>query len=171
MELSEDIGLFIGRLFTTIKSEMLEWEKENQDDLIKLDHKKKVADQVIKERIEKMRITHQNDCERIQLKEKRKTQAYVHFLDSIDNLKLEIIQYYPNMPEPIALIIHHHATEMLDKAWHNDSITQKSIYQSKYLQLYTTIMEDISTLKMSTKNKPELPVSTLKLIEQIEVSE
>lgn len=166
MQHGEELGLFIGRLFTTIKSEILEWEKENQDDLIKIDHNKKIADQEIKERIENMRIHHQNDCERIQLMEKRKTQDYIHFLDSIDNLKQDIIQYYPNMPEPIALIIHHHATEMLDKAWHNDSIAQKNIYHSKYLQLYTTIMEDISALKMSTTNKPELPLNTLKLIEK-----
>lgn len=164
MALSEKIGLFFSRIFFTMKSESAEWKKSHLAELDKLSHDRDVLKVQLQQTIEKMDIRFKEECNRIRMEEERQTDQFKEFLDSIDEMKSNMLSYYTSMPKPVALMIHHHASELLKEAWFSQDTRERIKNQTKFTNLMLTITEDLAALDIDSSPRA-LPERTLALIQ------
>lgn len=164
MPLPENIGKFVSRLINTVKSESADWQMAHQSDLDRLKEDKRVAEAELKQRLELMEIRFAEECKRARLEEERQTEHFSEFLASIDEMKANMLEYYGTMPKPIALMIHHHAAELLKEAWHNPDARERLNMQTRFTSLMLTITEDLSELGRDGGPKA-LPEKTIAFIQ------
>uniref|UniRef100_I2Q3W7 Uncharacterized protein n=1 Tax=Desulfovibrio sp. U5L TaxID=596152 RepID=I2Q3W7_9BACT len=164
MSIPENIGKFISKLIHTVKSESADWQKANQADLDRLKEEKQVAAAELKQRLEIMEIRFKEECRRTRMEEERQTEQFGEFLASIDEMKSNMLEYYGSMPKPLALMIHHHAAELLKEAWHSPDARERLQKQTRFTSLMLTITEDLSDLGSGGTQKA-LPEKTIAFIQ------
>jgi len=164
MSIPENIGKFISKLFYTVKSEAALWQKTHQPELEKLKEDKLVAEKELKQQLELMEIRFKEECKRVRMEEERQTEQFGEFLASIDEMKTNMLEYYGTMPKPIALMIHHHAAELLKEAWHSPDARERLQKQTRFTDLMLTITEDLTDLSTGTAHKA-LPEKTIAFIQ------
>lgn len=168
MAASENIGKFITRILYTIKSEAVQWRKDNLPELDKLKRERDLAKLELQQSLERMNIRFKEECNRLRLEEERQTMQYKEFLDSIDDMKASMLDTYTGMPKPIALMIHHHASELLKEAWFSQDTRDRLSGQTRFTDLMLTITEDLAALggEAGEKRVKALPEKTLALIQR-----
>ena len=164
MAVSENIARFISRIFTTVKSESAQWQKENLPELDRLRHERELAKAELKQSLERMDIRFKEEGNRLRLEEERQTAQFKEFLDSIDEMKASMLESYTSMPRPIALMIHHHAAELLKEAWFSQDTRERIRNQTRFTDLMLTITEDLAALD-EEKAPKALPEKTLAFIQ------
>lgn len=164
MNLPEGLAEFLTIFISKMKTESVEWQKKYQPDLLNLREEKAVAEQNLKHKLEEMEIRFRKECKRIENEEETKTRNFQDFIESVDDLKFEIIKRYPQMPRPLALLIHHHATQLLIAAWNSPNPQDAQNNQSKFLKLILTATEDLSLLNSANQTPNQLPEKTIELI-------
>ncbi|EHJ49336.1 hypothetical protein DFW101_3337 [Solidesulfovibrio carbinoliphilus subsp. oakridgensis] len=164
MSIPENIGKFISKLIHTVKSESADWQKANQADLDRLKEEKQVAEAELRQRLELMDIRFKEECRRTRMEEERQTEQFGEFLASIDEMKANMLEYYGTMPKPLALMIHHHAAELLKEAWHSPDARERLQKQTRFTSLMLTITEDLSDLGSGGAPKA-LPEKTIAFIQ------
>ncbi len=164
MSIPENIAKFITRLVNTVRSESADWQKANQADLDRLKEEKLVAAATLKQRLELMEIRFKEECRRTRMEEERQTEQFGEFLDSIDAMKADMLEHYGSMPKPLALMIHHHAAELLKEAWHNPDARERLQKQTRFTSLMLTITEDLTDLGNGGGQKA-LPEKTIAFIQ------
>jgi hypothetical protein len=163
MSIPENIGKFISKLFYTIKSESAVWQQTHQPDLDRLKEERRVTELELKQRLELMDIRFKEECKRARMEEERQTENFSEFLASIDEMKTNMLEYYGSMPKPIALMIHHHAAELLKEAWHSPDARERLQKQTRFTNLMLTITEDLSDL--TAGGQKALPEKTIAFIQ------
>ena len=161
MPLPENIARFVGRLINTMKTESADWQMAHQADLDKLREEKLVAEQELRQRLELMEIRFKEECKRARLEEERQTENFTEFLASIDDMKANMLEYYGAMPKPMALMIHHHAAELLKDAWHNPDARERLRNQSRFTSLMLAVTEDLTDLSRDGAPPRALPEKTI----------
>ncbi|MFP5221488.1 MAG: hypothetical protein ACLGSA_04305 [Acidobacteriota bacterium] len=164
MAISENLGRFISRIFYTVKTESAQWQQANLPELDKLRHDRAVAQLELKQSLDKMEIRFKEECKRIRLEEERQTMQFKEFLDSIDEMKTSMLSFYTAMPKPIALMIHHHAGELLKEAWFSQDTRERLRNQTRFTDLMLTITEDLAELGDESTPRA-LPEKTLAFIQ------
>ena len=107
-----------------------------------------------------MEIRFAEECRRTQMEEERQTAHFEEFLDSIDEMKTAMLEYYATMPKPLALMIHHHAAELLKEAWHSPDARERLQKQTRFTDLMVRITEDL-TDQVDAASRKALPEKTL----------
>jgi acyl-CoA reductase-like NAD-dependent aldehyde dehydrogenase len=100
---------------------------------------------------------------RLQFQEDHNTRNFSEFLDSIDEIKANLLAYYVDMPKCLAVMIHHHAAELLKEAWHSPSARERLKRQTRFTDLMLAITEDLAALGREGKGQA-LPERTLACI-------
>ena len=118
----------------------------------------------LKQRLELMDIRFKEESRRVRMEEERQTEHFSEFLASIDEMKASMLEYYGTMPKPIALMIHHHAAELLKEAWHSPDAGERMQKQMRFTNLMLTITEDLSELARDGGQKA-LPEKTIAFIQ------
>lgn len=163
MSIPENIGKFISQIVYTVKSESAVWQKTYQPDLDRLKEERLVAEMELRQRLELMDVRFKEECKRARMEEERQTEHFSEFLGSIDEMKANMLEFYATMPKPIALMIHHHAAELLREAWHSPDARERLQKQTRFTNLMLTITEDLSDL---TGGAPKaLPEKTIAFIQ------
>ena len=161
----DNIGGYIARIIYTLKTESAAWKKTHLPELDKLRHDRALAELQLKHRLEQLDIRLQEECTRIRMEEERQTAQFQEFLDSIDEMKANMLASYSSMPKPIALMIHHHAAELLKEAWFSQDTRERLRNQTRFTALMLTITEDLSQLEADTPHRA-LPEKTLAFIRE-----
>jgi type I site-specific restriction endonuclease len=164
MTVSGEIGSFVANLYLSMKTEYIAWQKAHQDQLIELKEERALAEQQLKHKMEELEVRFNGRKKRIQLDEEDKTEEFRDFLDSIKETRQKILEYYPKMPKPTALNIHHHAAELLRDAWNSPNIQVALKKQLKFMELMEKVGEDFEELaEGSTKKlRPERTIKYIK---------
>ena len=158
MSIGENLGSFIAGFINSLKQESLEWKKNNQMEIDRLKNESKLSDLELDHKIEKMKIIYSHELEKVELAENNKVKRFKDFLGTLDELRDQMVEKYKEMPKATALIIHHHATELLTDAWHSEEIKERITHHQDFLDLMLYITEDLS----NPKNK--LPEKTIEKI-------
>ncbi len=164
MPVPEGIAKCITRLYTTLRSETADWQRANQDALLQMREDKAVAERELRQRLELMEVRFKEERRRLQMEEERNTRHFSEFLGSIDEMKTNMLAYYATMPKPIALMIHHHAAELLKEAWHSPNARERLRMQTRFTDLMLTITEDLAELEREGERKA-LPEKTIAFIQ------
>jgi hypothetical protein len=164
MTVPESIARFITKLYNTLRSETADWQKANQDELLQMRQAKAVAERELRQKLEVMEVRFKEERRRVQMEEERTTRHFSEFLDSIDEMKANMLAHYAAMPKPLALMIHHHAAELLKEAWHSPSAQVRLKRQTRFTDLMLTITEDLAELERAGERKA-LPEKTIAFIQ------
>lgn len=164
MAIPENIARFISRIVYTVKTESVEWRQVHQPELEKMRQDRAVAKLELQQDLERLEIRFEEERKRIRLDEQRQTAQFSEFLESIDDLKADMLASYTSMPKPIALMIHHHAAELLKQAWFSQDMRERVRQQTRFTDLMLTITEDLTALRESDAAKA-LPEKTLAFIQ------
>jgi hypothetical protein len=164
MPVPEGIAKFITRLYNTLRSETADWQKANQNELLQMRQAKEVGERELRQQLELMEVRFKEERRRLQMQEERNTRHFSEFLDSIDEMKTNMLSYYTNMPKPIALMIHHHAAELLKEAWHCPNARERLKRQTRFTELMLAVTEDLAELECEGERKT-LPEKTIAFIQ------
>ncbi len=139
----------------------IEARKERMQALAEYRKQQQVCDLQTEQELKILEIQFTEQLLRVEERESRITQDYSEFLDNIDEMKEQIVTSFPDMPKVMALVIHQHAKQLVDRMWndndHNNAQDQ-SIFQAQlasFLGLVfddtTRILVDHSTVKIPSK--------------------
>jgi hypothetical protein len=164
------------KLFHSVKDENLQWQKNNQDQQVKLKHARVLAEKTLAAELKKKSIQLEHEITLLQTKNdselsmfktrcKQDIKDYKQYLASLDQLKRSIQASYTHLPEAVAFTIHHHAKHLLNQMWEAEDFEQKMRYEMLLIKFMTTVHED-ARLYLEGTNIGKLPERTLSLIQQ-----
>lgn len=111
-----------------------------------------------------MKIKFSEQLIRLQEREVRTTRDYKEFLDMIDEMKLQIVAAYPDMPKVMALVIHQHAKQLIDDMWNNPDEKMQQQCRAKLTQFIKVVSADTAQV-ITSPNNAKIPAKTLHHIE------
>lgn len=164
MAISEECGIFLAGLLNTIKNESVEWQKQHQADQINLKREQAIAETQLRLDLAAMEARFVEEKIQIQMAERHKNKEFSEYLESIDEAKKQFLKRYPEMPKPLALLICHHASDLLKEAWNNPNAPEKL----RKHNMYTHFMVTMCTELMEGSEIKALPEKTLELIQGVD---
>ncbi|MBD3398074.1 hypothetical protein GF413_03275 [Candidatus Micrarchaeota archaeon] len=108
----------IARVFTDFLAEIDSQMQQNRN-------QKALTQAQMQYQIDQMKIRFETDLAMLRAQSQQEVIQFQEFLDSFEEMKLKIIEAYPNLPRPMALIIHQHAAQKLKSAWHTEDPTKR----------------------------------------------
>lgn len=160
MSPSEEFGKFLANFLNSIKRESIEWQKQNQAELLRLKKEKAIGEEEIRQELSRMEIRFKGELKDLEISELHKNEQFKAFLESIDESQQQFLQRYPTMPKPIALMICYRASELLKEAWNNPNVLERQKKESRYVHFMITMAEDLA----EASETKALPEKTLKLL-------
>jgi hypothetical protein len=158
-KLLDSFKLALGRDYETRKKSLRESALLKQQ--------KSIDNAQIAYELEAMRIKFSEQLSRIKAREARTTLDYKEFLDMIDEMKMQIIEAYPDMPKVMALVIHQHAKRLIDDIWNNPDEQMQSQCRAKLAQFIEIVYDD-TTAVLIDEQRSKIPSRTLYQIEKQE---
>ncbi|NOT13434.1 MAG: hypothetical protein HOP23_16685 [Methylococcaceae bacterium] len=157
--LLDSIKLALGRDYETRKKSL----RENT--LLK--QQKAMDNAQISYELEALKIKFSEQLQRIKAREARTTLDYKEFLEMIDEMKVQIIEAYPDMPKVMALVIHQHAKRLIDDIWNNPDEQMQSQCRAKLSQFIQVVYDDTTAVLFDNQHS-KIPSKTLYQIEKQE---
>ncbi|MGH8474472.1 MAG: hypothetical protein ACRER2_01655 [Methylococcales bacterium] len=151
------------KLISVVHPGDAEWHRNKLDELTTLEKQKRIKDAQIDHDLELLKIQFSEEIKRIREKETRITQDYKEFLDNIDEMKMQIVEAFPDMPKALALLIHQHAKRLIDELWNNPDEQTQKLYRAKLAEFLRVVFDDTTQTIVEDK-KPRIPERTLALI-------
>lgn len=146
-----------------VSPEDQEWQRKKLDEIASLMKQRRINDARIEQDLEILKIRFREDLERTRERETRITQDYKEFLDTIDEMKMQIVEAFPDMPKALALLIHQHAKRLIDELWNNPDEQMQKLYRAKLAEFLKVVFDDTSQTIFDDE-KPRIPERTLQLI-------
>lgn len=156
---------FIFDLLTVIKPNDEEWQKKHLVRSLERKAEKKHREAKIDHEIELLKVKFDEEIKRVKASEQKVTNDYKMFLDSIDKMKAEMLDTFTDMPEPMVLVIHHHAKSLIDGMWKSENEEDQALSRERFTEFLLAVYND--TQASCDKKGHRLPTETLKLVKSI----
>lgn len=101
--------------------------------------------------------------EEIKTSGERRLRNYKEFLDAVDGMKQDLQRLYPEMPLATSLLLHHHASSLLEKMWHEKDEYEREKLQERFVKFLIAAQDDALSL---AESKARVPQKMLSLIEE-----
>ncbi|MEO0988629.1 MAG: hypothetical protein AAFY20_24285 [Cyanobacteria bacterium J06639_14] len=175
MEIAMGLAKVVSELKIAVKSSNTRWMEENLDAIYKNREKKAMLELGLQEQIQKRKaeiqqelnklaLEYEGELERVKMKVDQETKDYANFLRELDVIKAQIVAALKSATSITALLIHRHASELLNQMWNEDDLEQRKVLEGRLLDLFSSVTDDVVTLKSSEEGRYYLPEKTLKLI-------
>ncbi len=161
--MSLDFAERLAEFICTVKGVDIETQKARLKSISELRREKNSHKAEIAHEIELLKIKFAGETVRAKEREARITEDYKEFLDQIDELKGHIAETFPDMPKALALVIHHHAKQLIDEMWRNSDVDDQSLCRARLAHFLTVVFDDTTEVFLDDE-KPKIPTRTLKLI-------
>jgi hypothetical protein len=132
------------------KKEMLELDLQEQI-------QKREAE--IQQELNKLALEYEGELERIKMKVAQEN--YANFLKELDAMKTQIVAAFKSATPITALLIHRHASELLNQMWNEEDLDERKDLEGRLLDLFSSVTDDVVTLKLSEEGTYYLPEKTL----------
>ncbi|MGH8499817.1 MAG: hypothetical protein ACRERV_13585, partial [Methylococcales bacterium] len=130
------------RFMSAIRPGDSEWHRNKLEELTMLEKQKRIYDARIEQDLELLKIQFAEEIKRTRERETRITQDYKEFLDHIDEMKMQIVEAFPEMPKALALLIHQHAKRLIDELWNNPDEQTQQLYRAKLAEFLRVVFDD-----------------------------
>ena len=144
----------------------IESRKKLNREKAELKQQKEVDNATITYEIEMLKVKFSEQLLRVKEREARTTQDYKEFLDMIDEMKVQIVEAYPDMPKVMALVIHQHAKRLIDDMWNNPDAQMQSQCRARLSQFIKIVYDDTAEVLLAG-DRSKLPNKTLDQIEKL----
>ncbi len=161
--MSLDFAERLTELICMVKGADIEKQKARLRLISELRREKNSRKAEITHEIELLKVKFSGETVRAKEREARITQDYKEFLDQIDEMKGHIAETFPDMPKALALVIHHHAKQLIDEMWRYSDVDDQSLCRAKLAHFLTVVFDDTTEVFLN-EEKPKIPTRTLKLI-------
>jgi broad specificity phosphatase PhoE len=141
----------------------MEWQKQKLKEMAELRKLRRTYEAETKHEFELLSIEFSEEIKRAQERESSLTRDYKDFLGQIDDMKQKVIQTFPDMPTPIALIIHNHAKRLLDNMWRSSDEHMKELYTIKLAQFMMLVYDDTEKILIN-KDHRKFPTKTMQML-------
>ena len=125
---------------------------------------KQMSNLQVQHELNMLEIKFAEQLQRVQERESRITQDYREFLDQIDEMKIQIVEAFPDMPKVMALVIHQHAKHLVDKMWNDSSDKDHSLFQAELTAFLGMVLDD-TTRVLIDNDRAKIPSKTLQHIQ------
>ncbi len=175
----DGFGDGLGRLITefviSLRSANTQWMEKNLEVIYKNRERKENLELELQREIRKRRseIEHElemlsteqsGELERLKMKVERDIRNYSNFLDELDKMKAQIVAAFKDSPPTVALLIHRHASELLNQMWNEENLGARKTLEVKLIDLMDSVSADVQALKASEDGSYHSPQKALKLI-------
>jgi hypothetical protein len=176
LEISTTLAKIISELIIAVKSSNTQWMENNIETIYKNRSKKEMLELDLQEQIKKRKaeiqqdlnkisLQYEGELKRVQMEVDQITRNYADFLKALDSTKAEIVATFKDSTPITALLIHHHASGILNKMWNEADQDKRALLEGQLLDLFSSVADDINTLNSSPAGTYCLPEKTLKLIQ------
>ncbi len=173
-ELARSFANSMMEFINEFRTQTLDWEQDNVDRISELREKRAVAKERIqgkaneerakfKNELQKRQIEHEQEMEGIKTSGERRLRNYKEFLDAVDSMKQDLQRLYPEMPLATSLLLHHHASSLLEKMWHEKDEYERGKLQERFVKFLIAAQDDALSL---AESKARVPQKMLSLIEE-----
>lgn len=179
MAAAKKLGALIMGFIHSVKNEKVRWQQEKHQEIAALHRSKALAKQALKAELAEKALEREHEIsllkqrygtELVKLKARceQDLKDYKHYLAAIDRLKVDIQKTYAPMPEAIALIIHHHAKQLLNRMWEAEDLQEKLKCERDLMRFIGAVHEDTWQFPAQAErgDSPRLPRRTMELIRQ-----
>jgi broad specificity phosphatase PhoE len=163
MPIGYDLARIAIEFISTIKRGDVEWQQQKLKEVTELRKQRQISEAEIKHELELLQIKFSEEIKRVQERESSITRDYKDFLQQIDDMKQKIVQTFPDMPIPIALIIHSHAKRLLDDMWRNSDERMRELYTTKLAEFMMLVYDDTQYI-LTNKDQPKFPTKTMHML-------
>lgn len=175
MDVAGSLARIVSELIIAAKSANTQWMERNLDTIYKNREKKEKLElelqreiqlrkAEIRQELNKLALEYEGELERVKMKVEQETRNYEDFLKELDSMKAQIVAAFKNVPPVTALLIHRHASGLLNQMWNESNLEQRKILEGRLLDLFGTVSDDVLTLKASVDGTYCFPEKTIKLI-------
>ncbi|MEY4768501.1 MAG: hypothetical protein RL637_1140 [Pseudomonadota bacterium] len=106
---------------------------------------------------------HQAELNRLKTQYQHNIQDYKQYLQSLDELKLQLQKSYQHLPAALVFTIHHHAKQLLNQMWETENTLEKIQLETQLMQFMLSIHQD-AQLAHPDQSIHQLPEKTLALL-------
>lgn len=163
-------------LIQTVKDKKLRWLADNQEQQLRLKHARKLAEKDLSAELKQKSVYLAHEIELLKTRQstelsilkqrcREDLKDYSQYLAALKHLKQDIQANFPQVPEVIALTIHHHAKTLLNNMWETTDINEKLQLENQLIQFMATVHEEAG-LDLNGKLANSLPEKTLRLINE-----
>jgi hypothetical protein len=156
-----------------LRTQTLDWEQDNVDKIAELREKRAVARETVqgraneerarfKNELQRKQIAHEQEMEGIKTSGERRLRNYKEFLDAVDGMKQDLQRLYPEMPLATSLLLHHHASSLLEKMWHEKEEYEREKLQERFVKFLMAAQDDALSI---AESKARVPQKMLGLVE------
>jgi seryl-tRNA synthetase len=175
VEIATGLARIISELTIAVKSSNTQWMENNLDTIYKNREKQEMLELDLQEQIQKRKaeiqqdlnklsLEYEGELEQVKMKVAQETKNYANFLKELDAMKAEIVAVFKSTTPITALLIHRHASELLNQMWNEADLDQRKVLEGRLLDVFSSVTDDVVTLKSSEDGTYYLPEKTLKLI-------
>lgn len=175
LEIANSLGRIVSELMIAVKSTNTNWMENNLEAIYISQKNKAIYELDLKEQIQirkaeinqtlnTLALKYEGDLEQLKMKIDQETKEYANFLKELDALKSQIVGAFKNLPSVTALLIHRHASKLLNDMWNESDIEKRTEIEGKLLDVLRSVSDDVALLKGSKDGTYYLPEKTLDLI-------
>ncbi|EKU97034.1 hypothetical protein Lepto7375DRAFT_1073 [Leptolyngbya sp. PCC 7375] len=175
LEIANNLAKIVSELMIAVKSTNTHWMEENLEAIYRNQKNKEMYELELQRQIQlrkaeinqelnELALEYEGKLERLKMKIEQETRDYTNFLKELDSLKSQIIAVFKDIPPVTALLIHRHASELLNDMWNEPEIEARRVLEAKLLDLFGSVNDDVKTLKSSEDGTYYLPEKTIELI-------
>ncbi|MEE9426051.1 MAG: hypothetical protein V3V18_13900 [Methylococcales bacterium] len=125
---------------------------------------KQISDLQTRQQLKILEVQFAEQLQRVQERESRTTHDYHEFLDNIDEMKEHIVDSFPDMPKVMALVIHQHAKQLVDKMWNDCNEQDQGLFQAELASFLGLVFDD-TTRVLFDSHTTKIPSKTLEHIQ------
>lgn len=175
IEIATNLAKMISELKIATKVANLKWMEDNIQDIYEGRKKRKLLEMDFQREIERkkadldqewrlLELEYEGELKKFKMKVERDIKGYEDFLNALDEMQSQFILDFKDVPPVMALLIHRHASELLNQMWNEGDPIKREALRVKFLDVLSNMAADVMTLKASEDGTYFLPERTLKLI-------
>jgi len=163
MSAAYDLARFVIDFFSVVKHGDFDWQKQRLEEISELKRLKHIHRANLEHELNLLQIGLDEELKRKQEEEYRITNDYKDFLDSIDEMKVKMLETFSDMPKPMVYVIHHHAKHLIDEIWKTHDERSQALSRARFAEFLTAVYHDTSNALVQ-ENSNCLPAETLKFV-------
>ena len=160
-----ELARFTLDFLSFLKKDDPEWQKKKLNEIAELKEIKASNDLNLKKKLDVLQVELEGEVNRAKMREAALTKDYELFLNSLAEMRQDLMAAYTDMPKPMVFIIYNHAKQLLDDYWATDNETSQAVSRAKLAEFMETVYYDSARL-MVDEDQPKLPTDTLRLIKK-----
>lgn len=175
MEVASGVVKIISELKIATKVANIRWMEDNahviyenrkKKKMLEMDFKKeiRVREMEIEKELRTLAEEYEGEFKQTVMKVEQDIKSYERFLSELEKAQSQFILQFESVSPVMALLIHRHASELLNQMWNEEDPSQRRDLEVRLMDVLNSMAEDVVALKKTSEKDCHLPERTIKLM-------